>query len=371
MAGRLSYDDVEQLLADSSASRRAETVGKVAERFGGFLSASERQIAEDIFRLMARDAEVTVREALSAHLKQSSDLPPDVARRLAEDVDSVALPILQYSEVLSANDLVEIVREGQRSRQLAIAGRAHVPESVSDALIDNGDASVVARLIDNEGAEIAEAAFGRALETHGRAGSVGDSLARRSNLPPTISARMIAAVADQLQDYLIRRTALSPDAATELILQARERALVELVSTRRTEEQAELERLVGQLLGAGRLSPWLILRALCFGDISFFEVSLAKLAHVPLQNARILIHDEGQLGLSSICRRAGLPDRLLPAFRTALDVRRETDYDGTGNDRRRFVERMLERLLTVDENFAMLEPADREFLARKLTQMAA
>ncbi len=92
---------------------------------------------------------------------------------------------------------------------------------------------------------------------------------------------------------------------------------------------------------------------------------------MPLANARILIHDEGALGLSSICRRAGLPERLLPAFRTALDVRMETDYDGTGNDRRRFVERMLERLLTVGEDATTMEPADREFLARKLHQMAA
>lgn len=371
MAGSLSRDDVERLLDDPSSAHRAETAAKVARGFGeGALSASERRLAEDIFRHLARDAELSVREALAAHLKQSPDLPPDVARRLAEDVDSVALPVLQYSAVLSDDDLVAIVREGRQNRQLAIASRSHVSETVSDALIDNGDATVVARLIDNEGARIADAAYERALAAHGREGSVGDSLARRGDLPAGVAARMIAAVAEQLQDYLINRTSLSPDAATDLILQARERALVELVGSRPIQDEAELERLVEQLAKAGRLSPWLVLRTLCFGDLAFFEASLARLARVPLANARILIHDEGELGLGSICRRAGLPERLLPAFRTALEVRLETDYDGTGNDRRRFVERMLERLLTVGEH-STLEPADREFLTRKLTQMAA
>ncbi|MEX2628427.1 MAG: DUF2336 domain-containing protein [Tistlia sp.] len=372
MAGTLSHDDVDRLLANPSAKSRAATAAKVAAGFDrGELSASERRLAEDILRSLARDAEVSVREALAAHLKGNPDLPRDVAQRLAADVDSVALPLLQFSDVLAEQDLVAIVLEGRRNRQLAIAGRAHVPESVSDALIDNGDETVVARLIDNEGAIIAEPAYERALSIHGRAGSVGDSLARRSDLPASVAARMIAAVAEQLQDYLIRRASLSPDAATDLILQARERALVDLVGTRTIGDEAELERLVDQLSRAGRLSPWLVLRTLCFGDLTFFEASLARLARVSLANARILIHDEGQLGLTSICRRAGLPERLLPAFRTALLVRLETDYDGSGNDRRRFVERMLERLLTVGEDAATLEPADREFLARKLTQMAA
>ncbi len=372
MAGCLTRDDVDRLLHDSSPDRRADTAAKVAGQFdSGALSQSERRLAEDIFRTLARDAEVVVREALAANLKSCPDLPPDVARRLAADVDAVALPVLQFSEVLSANDLIAIVREGQQNRQLAIASRAHVPEQVSDALIDNGDATVVARLIDNEGAEITEAAYDRAVAAHGQQGSVGDSLARRGNLPPSVAARMIALVAEQLQDYLIRRSSLSPDAATDLILQARERALVDLVSVEGDGDEAELARLVEQLSSAGRLSPWLMLRTLCFGDLAFFEASLARLARVPVVNARILIHDEGELGLSSLCRRAGLPDRLLPAFRTALEVRQETDYDGTGNDRRRFVERMLERLLTVGDQETALEAADREFLARKLTQMAA
>ncbi len=231
MASRLSRDDVERLLTDPSSASRADTAAKVAERFAGAgLSESERRLAEDIFRSLARDAALTVREALAAHLKHSPDLPQDVARRLAADVDSVALPMLQYSAVLDPEDLIAIVREGQRSRQLAIAGRSHVPESVSDALIDNGDATVVARLIDNDGAEIAEAAYDRAFAAHGREGLVGDSLARRGNLPASVSARMIAAVAEQLQDYLIRRSSLTPDAATDLILQARDRALADLVA---------------------------------------------------------------------------------------------------------------------------------------------
>ena len=114
MVGSLSRDDVERLLAAPSAEHRAETAAKVAADFGTrVLSASERKLAEDIFRRLARDAELSVREALAANLKENPDVPPDVARRLAADVDSVALPVLQFSAVLSEEDLIAIVRENE------------------------------------------------------------------------------------------------------------------------------------------------------------------------------------------------------------------------------------------------------------------
>ena len=58
---------------------------------------------------MIKDAEVRVREALAQNLKENPDLPHDVALSLAQDVDQVALPILQFSDVLTDDDLIEII----------------------------------------------------------------------------------------------------------------------------------------------------------------------------------------------------------------------------------------------------------------------
>ena len=80
----LTQDDVVRLLTDPSGNARAETAGKIAASFNsGALSESERKIAEEIFRLMVRDAEVRVREALALNLKQSPGVPHEVALALA------------------------------------------------------------------------------------------------------------------------------------------------------------------------------------------------------------------------------------------------------------------------------------------------
>ena len=155
MTSMLTQYDVRNLLEEKSADSRAATAGKIAAAFAGeSLSEEERRLAEDIFRIMVRDAEVRVREALSENLREAGALPHDVARTLAVDVASVALPMLESSGVLTDEDLVEIVRSNDPSRQSAIAGRKQVSEKLSDALIDAGDETVVARLVGNENAAI-------------------------------------------------------------------------------------------------------------------------------------------------------------------------------------------------------------------------
>ena len=51
-----------------------------------------------------------VRDALSENLKENPNVPHEVALSLAQDVDQVSLPVLQYSEILSDQDLTEVDR---------------------------------------------------------------------------------------------------------------------------------------------------------------------------------------------------------------------------------------------------------------------
>lgn len=368
---RLTKDDVNRLLTDPSPEARAATSTKLAQNFDAAkLSDEERQIAEDIFRILSKDAEIRVRQALSAHLRANPDLPRDVALTLARDVESVALPVLKASDVLTDEDLIAIVHGESAAKQTAIAQRPRVSEQVSDALVDTGNEDAVARLVRNEGARISEAAYGRVVENYSSSSAVTDSLTRRLDLPPAISARVVAAMSDRLHEYLIDEHDVSPDIASELILQVREQAIMSLLDYGSSD--AELENLIDQLHRKNGLTPSLLLRALCTGDVAFFERSLAKLTGLPLQNVQLLIHDKGMLGLESLYLRAELPKALFPAFRAAIVLAIETDYDGGSNDRERYVEKMLERVLTrFPDPSKRISSSDIEFLIAKLRQIAA
>ena len=371
VSNQLTKDDVAKLMADPSAEVRAETTAKIAKQFEAeALSPAERQIAEEIFRKLVKDVEVRVREALAAHLKNSPDLPHDVAVALARDVDSVSLPMLKFSEVLIDEDLIEIVREQGASKQVAIAQRTSVSSRVADALIDTGNERAVARLVANEGAKLTEQALGRVMEEYQESEAVSDSLSRRPSMPAAISAQLVEALSERLQDFLLQKHDVAPDVASNLILQAREKATMSLVEYGSTD--IELENLVEQLARKERLTPSLLLRALCMGDMGFFERALARLANLPLQNVRILIHDHGGLGLESVYLKADLPKRLYPAFQAGIELSDENDYDGGPNDRSRFIGRMLERVLTQFEDpQSRMTQEDIDYLMGKLEQIAA
>jgi uncharacterized protein (DUF2336 family) len=336
----------------------------------GAMSSGERKIATEIFRVMVKDAEVRVREALSKNLKESAELPHDIARNLAADVDSVSLPMLEFSAVLTDVDLVEIVRQQGAEKQKAIARRTVVSESVADALVDHGNEEVVVTLVGNEGARISEPALQKVVEKHGDSEAVQAPLVHRARLPVTVSERLVSKLSDSLRDYLVSRHELPPSMASDLVLETRERATVGLLQP--GQDDVDVELLVEQLHTNGRLTPSLILRAICVGDIGFMEASLAALARIPIVNARILVHDEGRMGLKSVYDKAGLPAAFYPAFRAAIDVADQTEYDGEEHDQERFARRMLERIMTQVETIGdNLGEENVDYLMAKLNRITS
>ncbi len=345
MRQTLSQKDVLRLLKDPSGENRKEAAIKIASTYRTEdLTPEERAIAEDILQAMARDVETSVRAALSENLKEYAGLSHDIALTMANDVDSVALPVIQFSEVLSDDDLLEIVRTQGTEKQNAVAQRPTVSEQVADALVETGKEDVVATLVGNDGAVISDTTFDKVLDGFGESEAVKTNMVHRHKLPIAVSERLVTLVSEKLQEQLVSRHKLPPDVATDLIIQSRERATLGILGT--DASIMDVQALASQLHENGRLTPSIILRALCLGDMEFFEVSVAVLAALPLGAARALIHDEGALGLPAIMERAGLPDGLKPVFKAAVAVANETEFDGGENDRERFRARMLERILT-------------------------
>lgn len=368
MTSMLTQDDVRNLLEEKSADNRAATAGKIAAAFTGeSLSEDERRLAEEIFRIMVRDAEVRVREALSENLRESGGLPHDVAHTLAVDVASVALPMLESSGVLTDADLVEIVRSSDASRQSAIAGRKSVSEELSDALIDAGDETVVARLVGNENAAISEAGLDRVIDKFGESPAVQAPLVDRSALPVRIAERLVSIVSDELQARLIDRQGDRADVAANLILKARERATVGLSMASSEDQVAELVR---SLKASGRLTSSLVIRAVCMGDATFFEHALAARSDVSVDNARVLIHDQGRRGLKALYDKSGMPPAQFTAVRAAIDVMAETEYDGRDHDRERFARRLIERILTQYDDLGVdLQSEDLDYLLGRMSEL--
>ncbi len=363
----LSAQDVQSLLSNPAPEQRAKVVSQLAiDIDSGRLSPSEWQLALDIMRAMAADAEILVRRSVAASMKSSENLPHEIALRLARDDVSVALPVLENSHVLTDDDLISILADGNGAKQVAIARRPQVSETVASAIVDTGNAAAVTTLVSNEGAALTEPLLKKTLDRYGQFETVKAAMVHREQLPVTITERLVSLVSEKLKLTLAARHRLPADVATDIILDARERATVSLLSQSSSAE--DTHALIQQLHASGRLTASLVLRALCSGDMRFVEDAMAELAGTSADKASLLIHDAGKLGLKALYMKCRFPEALYPAFRVAVDVIHETDLDGGEHDRERFARRVIERVLT---QYQTIDVADLDYLLGKLKKLEA
>ncbi len=361
---RLTEADIRRLIKAGDDDERAEAAHKLCRNMDRTqLDDLDREAAHKIIRLLAQDASEMVRRAMAVTLKASDLIPNDVARRLASDLDSIALPLIAASPAFGDDDLIEIVRAGSAVRQVAVASRPRVPRDVATVLAETGCEAAVRTLAANDNADLSEAALGMAVDRFGTSSEVVTAIAYRQALPLEITERLIELASETVREHLMTRHALTPETAIRLAQYARERATIDLVD--QAAASADLPAFMAQLNTRKALTASLLLRALARGQMAMFEHGLAELAHTPHSRAWLMVHDAGPLGLKAIYDRAGLPPRLFQAFRAGVDTWRALVAEGADASGEAFREKMLERFLTQRPNVLR---EDLAYLMERLDQ---
>ncbi|MBA4339448.1 MAG: hypothetical protein C0421_11425 [Hyphomonas sp.] len=359
---QLTEDDILRLMRGETPEQRASVAHRLCRRIAlDVLTDTEKAYAEEIIAILAEDAADLVRRTLAVTLRSSPILPREVALKLARDIEAVAIPVLQDSPVFSDEDLVELVLSVTAAKQAAIANRDALSITITEIISEHGAVEAVRALSANQGAEWTDKAFDDTLRRFGRDEIVQAGLIKRDFIPTHIAEKMVSLVSGQLFDILVNRHELPAQLAIDLAASARERATIDLVE--QSGRTNDLPRFVSQLNLNGRLSNSLIMRALCCGQMRFVEHALAELSGVAHQRVWLMIHDAGPLGLQAVFDRAGLPRKMLPAFKAAVTVFHDTQHDGGPNDRARFRARMIERVLT---QFQAIPKDDLDYLLDKL-----
>lgn len=358
----LTDEDIRSLIKGESDEDKAMACFRLCRRIEtADLDDKERRFAEEILRLVVSGAAERVRRALAVTLKSSPNLPSDVASRLARDIDAIAMPILENSPSLTDEDLIEIIEAAEPARQLAVARRSNLSSDVTDAMCEHSIAEVITTALKNITNQFSEDGLSVALERYPSEKEMAIAMVERPILPINVAEKIAAKFTGIVFDKLVEHHQLPPQMAIDISTATRERASIDLVA--QAGLQTDLRRFVQQLNLNGKLTPSFVLRALCQGEVRLVEFAMAELAGIPHEKAWLLVHDGGHLGLKAIFERAQLPSNLYPAFRSAIDVLHETEFDGSFEDRNRFKKRMIERVLT---RFQSIPDSDLNYLLEKL-----
>jgi uncharacterized protein (DUF2336 family) len=211
----------EVLAKDKEDDVRAGLAGRLG-RLLPDLSDDEKDKAyratHQALTLLARDQLPRVRSIVSDTLKLLPTAPRDLILTLAQDRDaSVAAPVLQFSPVLSDEDLLEIISSSPLSASLAaISKREGVSYVVSDAIFHTGDTLAVSALLSNDSAQIREETLDAIIAAAPSQSAWHAPLVRRPHLSADAALRIAGFVADHLIEELASRGDFSAETTARL-----------------------------------------------------------------------------------------------------------------------------------------------------------
>ena len=363
----LTKEDITRLSLHPDAETKSGTVQKIGVYYNDKnITEKGRQIAESIFRIVVRDVELKVREALSESLKNSKKIPHDIVKALINDEESVSLPFIKYYSDLSHEDIISIIEAQNVNKQKAVAMRKNLSEDISHYIAEKCPEEVIGVLISNETAKIQEKTYNLIVDRYPDSETIKRNMVYRSELPVSIIERIVNSLSEELQRRLIIMHNLPNDIASDIVEQVKEKATLKISEEYSSDKQ--IEELIHQLYTSNRLTSTLVVRSICMGDLKFFEYALVYLSNTPIIEVRkILFNTSMDFMIRNLLRKAYIPKTMFPAVFSALKVIKDIRFDYKKNDSKTFAHKVIERILSYGSAGEDLNEDDVNYLISKIS----
>lgn len=316
--------DYKRFKNEPSVESRAALVRRISHQFmSDEFNATEKEVAIDILDVLSYDVEKNIRYTIAYELRHCNTLPHDIALRLAHDIEEVSSPILEFSEVLTDNDLSEIIHSAQDAGKVcSIAKRKYVSEDISSKIVNTKHTDAIGTLLQNTGAEINDATYENVMQHPDAQESLLNLMVERGGLKESIAAKLITMVSRELQETLIRQYNIPEETASNLTKAAEESETLRVTQHHKDDESTI--RLVDHLFETGKLNHSILLRSLCKTDTTFFISGLARLAGIPICNAKTLVQKGDMQAFEALFTAAAMPASMMEATKILLKILKDT-----------------------------------------------
>lgn len=270
------------------------------------LTNRTQPLANDILLSLAHKVEESVRIQMAAQLADCDWAPKGIIRFLAFDAPSVAAEIIRKSQVLEADDLIELAETGIREHRLLIAGRDHIGIGISDAVAARAETDVIERLIQNTTARLSNSTIQICAEAARTNAGLSQDLLNREDIPPSIVDSLTRQISKAVHDQVEQHFDLESGKLDELGENA--------TGNSPTENDDELARgLVEQMAARGELNGTVAVRALTDGRFILFDYSIAYLCSLEVDQWRSAIGMSSMRATALACRAARIDKTLFPS----------------------------------------------------------
>lgn len=316
--------DINELRNNPSDYVKLDLISKISNGFEGkSLSDAEKKVANDILHLLAQDISTRIRMNISEKFCKSADISYETIKKLAQDFeDMVAIPVVQFSELLTENDMLTIIREDKGARQRAVARRENLNEKLVDEIIAHGGEYTIEALIDSNGKKISKENSEKIIAKHKRSEAIISGLFEINKIAPENVESLLGYVSDKLKSQIISRYNIPSSVVDSIVSSSKATVSYTMVKTQiaQTNSKAAMKDLIIRLHSQHQLTLNLMLKTLSYGDVKFFILALAHLAGVPDENISKLLDEDGFTGIIKLFEKAKLPAQLAEATKITYNL---------------------------------------------------
>ena len=341
------------VIDSGDASQRVQLAGQLA----AFLArddapkAEQEQVVPVVLKL-AVDPVTDVRRALADGVVGIATLNADILFSIISDDDDIALPFLSATPALGHWHMLAVLRVGDEARQACVALRPDLSDEAKQHILASSPLGVNLLLFENPSVTFSDEDYHALYKRFGHAGPMVDRLLACSDLPLDIRIMQAKRASNRIHQLMAERGWLPANDAAELVADAEETAVLRILTEA---EEQELASLVAFLLGKAMLTPSIIVRAACLGEMRVVERALAHLSGIPLRRTRELMQGKGLTGFKGLHGKAGLPASCYWILQAACDVALDEAEEGITLGAEDFGRRLIEALMTRYETMPLKE----------------
>jgi uncharacterized protein (DUF2336 family) len=300
--------DVSKLI-DLARNRSTEGRSALVSAIGDLIDESERQFSaqemalmNDILKKLIHDVAGPIRKSLAEKLAHAKGAPVEVIEILANEEIDIAASILQHSELLSDQALIDVIRKRTRSHRLAITMRKHISNGVCDALVEPKEPDVIKRLLQNHGAEISQATLAYLVDQSATVDEFQEPLLRRNDLGSDLAKRMYVHVSAALRDFILAQFNVDRAELDAAFAQVTTEALEKATAENHVDAA---QSLADKLAQRQELTHDLVVQTLRRGEIPLFEAMMSQLTGLAQELACRLMYEEEADGFVIAARVSG------------------------------------------------------------------
>lgn len=300
-----------------------EKVARILPELGPADHKRAEAYVERVLETLARDQALRVRRILAEAVKDLSNVPPSVVQRLARDSEVlVAAPVLEFSPLLSEDDLLEIVEGGCRGGRLeAISRRRGLAAPVADAIAKLDDEPAVTALLANDSALIREETLDLLVSRARKVAAWHEPLVARPQLSMAAVRKLAAFVADRLVEQLEAREDLDSRTVKSLAKEVKKRLKVREKDAKKKAKAKDgdkpLIEALQEMEAGGKLTEAVLAENLGSGERGFVSTALAVKAGIVEAMVGKVLEARSAKGVVALAWKAGLS----PDFAVQLQTR--------------------------------------------------